>query len=239
MKRILLALILLFSKTIISQNSNNFIYLFSGESITSDKIEYISKSFSSSYFIVNGKEFKSGDVQFYQNKDGFFANTKKLTFSGSSSFSEREITGKINLFNKEFVTNSTIMGGNGMVMGSTGPNSTISYYYNKGEFGELKKSNYSNLKIDLNENLESISHLNKFKSVKLRETLLYIVGGAVMTVGVASLINKTSNVPEDVTPKTGGSFVIIGIGFGTLITNYLTTINKHKHIKKAIEVYNE
>ena len=83
-------------------------------------------------------------------------------------------------------------------------------------------------------------HLQKFKSVNQRKTILYIVGGIIMTAGVATLINKTSNIPQgEETPNVTGSAVIIGIGFGTLVTNYLTTRNRHKHIKNAIEQFNK
>lgn len=81
-------------------------------------------------------------------------------------------------------------------------------------------------------------HLKKYKSAKLRETLLYIAGAGIMAGGVASLVSNTSNVPEGESPKMTGSFVIIGVGFGTLITNYLISLNKGKHIEQAIEAYN-
>lgn len=234
----LIAMIILINNLSYCQNQKYFTRLFSGETIYAINIEFISKTFSKSYFLVNGNEIQKETVKFYKNYDGFFVNTKNLNLSGTSNFAKREISGNINLFGKEYTTYTTAMDSNGMMMGGFATNATISYYYNKGEFGDLKKSNYKNLKVDLSDNPNSMSHLNKFKSVKQRETLLYFLGGAIMTVGVSSLINKTSNVPEDVTPKTGGSFAIIGIGFGTLITNYLTTKNKHDHIKNAIETYN-
>ncbi len=234
----LIAMIFLIYNLSYSQNQKYFTHLFSGEIHYYNNVEYISNTFSKSYFLVNGNEIQKETVKFYKNNNGFFANTKDLSFSSSSNFVKREISGNINLFSKEYTTFTTVNNSNGLMMGSLGPNTTISYYYNKGEFGDLKKSNYKNLKVDLSDNLKSMSYLNKFKSVKQRETLLYILGGAIMTVGVSSLINKTSNVPQGETAKTGGSFAIIGLGFGTIITNYLTTKNKHDHIETAIGIYN-
>jgi len=230
----LIAVILLLSNVSRGQNQKHFTHLFSGKTIYANNIEYVSNS----YFLIDEKKEKKETVKFFKNYDGFFANMKHLNFSGSSSFVKREIAGNINLFSRERITYTNMMGANGMMMFNPSPNLTISYYYNKGTFGELKKSNYKNLKIDLSDNIKSMVQLNKFKKVKQRETLLYILGSAVMTVGVVSLINKTGDVPENITPKTSGSFVIIGVGFGTLITNYLTTKNKHDHIKNAINIYN-
>jgi len=241
MKKIILVLIvLLYSSIAICQNSKGFIHLFSGETIPVDNVQQESKTFSGSYFMVGEKKYKNEEVQFYKNERGFFGNIKELSFTGSSVFAERYVAGNINLFDKEFTSmQAPTIGAGGMMTGGLGVNSTVSYYYNKGEFGSLKKSNYKNLKVDLKDNLDSMVHLNKFKSVSQRETLLYILGGGIMAVGVGLLINNTTDVPEDVTPKLGGSFAVIGIGFGTIITNYLTTVNKHEHIEKAIKLYNQ
>jgi len=235
----LIAMILLMNNVLNSQNLKNFAYLFSGEKIHSTNIEYISKTFSKSYFLVGDKKIESENVKFYKDYSGFFANTINLNFTGGTSFAKREVKGNINLFKKESVSNTMIMGGNGM-MGSMGPNYFVDYYYNLDEFGNIKKANYKNLKIDLSSNQNSMLHLKKFKSVNQRKTILYIVGGIVVASGVASLINKTSNIPPgEETPSMTGSAVIIGIGFGTLVTNYLTTRNRHKHVVKAIEEFNK
>lgn len=54
-------------------------------------------------------------------------------------------------------------------------------------------------------------HLKKYKPAKLSEPLLYIAGAGIMVGGVASLVSKTSNVPEAETLKISGSFFIIGV----------------------------
>lgn len=238
-KKILIVVVLFFSKVIIGQNSKNFVHLFSGKTIDLVDVEKIDKLFSSTYFKVNGKKVKDENVEFYKNKDGFYANIKNLNFLGSSAFAEREVEGRINLFSKEFTSSAMTMGPNGMMTGGFATNTTISYYYNKGELGRLKKTNYKNLKEDLNDNVNSMLHLNKYKSVNQRGTLLYVLGGVIATVGLATFINKTSNVPSDQVKGLGGSYAAFGIGFGTIIVNYLTTRDKHKYIEKAINVYNE
>lgn len=240
MRAIILFLgMILFSRAAISQNSKEFIYLFSEKKIESNNIKIVEKTFSNNYFVVDAKEFKSEEVAFYKNEKGFFANIKNLSLFGGSAYAQREVTGKINLFSKEFTTNSMIMGPNGMMMGGFGTNTSVSYYYNKGEFGVLKKTNFNNLKIDLNDNPNSIIHLNKYKSISQRGTILYVVGGIIATVGLATFINKTANVPSDEVTGLGGSYAALGVGFGTILVNYFTTKDKQKYIEKAIEVYNE
>tara|TARA_B100000809_G_C14936745_1_gene458902 strand:- start:58 stop:783 length:726 start_codon:yes stop_codon:yes gene_type:complete len=235
----LIALSIIVSNKLNSQNSKNFAYLFSGEKIYSNNVEYITGNFSKSYFLLGDKKIENKNVKFYKNSSGFFGNTSMLDFIGRMGFAKREVKGNINLFKEETVSNTMIMGGNGM-MTSMGPNYFVDYYYNLDEFGDLKKANYKNLNTDLSSNPNSMFHLKKFKSVNQRKTILYIVGGIVVASGVASLINKTSNIPPgEETPSMTGSAVIIGIGFGTLVTNYLTTRNRHKHVVKAIEEFNK
>ena len=235
----LITMIILINNILYCQKSKNFAYLFSGEKIYSTNVEYVQKSFSKSYFLVAKEKIANKNVKFYKTNSGFFANTINLNFTGETSFAKREVKGNMNLFKKESVSNTMMMGANGM-MGSMGPNYFVDYYYNLDEFGDIKKANYKNLEIDLSSNQNSMFHLKKFKSVNQRKTLLYVVGGIIMSAGVASLINKTSNIPQgEETPNATGSAVIIGFGFGTLVTNYLTTRNRHKHVKNAIQEFNK
>ena len=235
----LIAIIILMNNILFAQEKKDFTYLFSGEKIYSNNVKYVTKKLSKSYFLVSDRAIANSDVKFYKNSEGFFANTMNLDFIERVGFAKRVVRGNINLFKEESVSNTMMMGPNGM-MGSMGPNHFVDYYYNINEFDDLKKANYKNLKIDLISNQNSMFHLQKFKSVNQRKTILYIVGGIIMTAGVATLINKTSNIPQgEETPNVTGSAVIIGIGFGTLVTNYLTTRNRHKHIKNAIEQFNK
>ena len=238
MKKIFCILfIFLINNILFCQKEKSFIKFFSGDIIDAKNVTYISKGFSKPHFMVDDKKFVVDDVAFYRNEKGFFANIKKINFSESSLYAEKKVSGKINLFSREYSSAPMVMGNSGILMGNV--NTTISYYYNKGTFGDLKKSKYRNLKVDLNDNSNSMMHLKKFKSVTQRQTLLYLLGGVITTVGVVSLINNTSNVPQGVAPKTTGSFAIIGTGFITVVINYLTSVNKYKHIKEAIEVYNQ
>ena len=125
-----------------------------------NNVKYATKNFSKSYFLVSDRAIANSDVKFYKNSEGFFANTMNLDFIERVGFAKRVVRGNINLFKEESVSNTMMMGPNGM-MGSMGPNHFVDYYYNINEFDDLKKANYKNLKIDLISNQNSMFHLQK------------------------------------------------------------------------------
>jgi len=86
--------------------NKNFIYSFSDSVIYGRIIEYKTPFLGSSHFLVDSKKIQPDLVKFYRNETGFYANTKTVNFSGTSSFTERIRKGRINLYEKETTTYS-------------------------------------------------------------------------------------------------------------------------------------
>lgn len=227
-------ILILATNNLFSQNSGNFIYLFSGDSIYSKNINDSSRNF----LLIGDKKILKKDIKFFSTDNDFLGNITKKDLKGTNSFASRVIKGNINLFKKLSVTYGVMMP-NGSVAGSIGSsNYFTTYYYNTETFGNLKKAKYKNLKTDLSSNVNSMLHLKKFKSVKQRGTILYIVGGIITILGSNKLVGKEVTTNGQ-TPDIKKEAIITGIGVGTLIINYLTTRNKNKHIIKAIQVFND
>ncbi len=218
-----------------------YLYLFSDSLLYGKEIEYKIPFLGPNYFNIDSRRIELDIVKFYQNETGFYANTKSLSFSGISSFAERLKKGKINLYEK--TTKSQAMGhinpSTGMYMGGGGFSKTT-YYYNKG-FGDLKKANYSNLIIDLSDNAESLLSLNKYKSLRKTEVTFYTIGAALFVGGFISLVNKTKDVDYDTEPHPNltGNAIIMGTGFACGIVGVTISFGKTKHLKKAIDKYND
>ena len=245
MKFILLLFNLLCIQTFINaqQQQNNFVLLYSGEKIFAKKVVLDSKLFKKDKIVVDNIEFELGSVKFYKSTEGFFANIKHLNSFETSSFAERYVKGKVNLFKKISFHTSMNMGGFNSGFGTGVPtfNShvTKTYYYNLEDFGELKLAKYKYLAKDLADNSNSMFHLNKYKKNTTTTTILYVVGGLLTTIGTIDLIGKTENVPVDEVSGTGTSYTFMVSGVITAGIGALLSLGKEKHIENAIDTYNE
>jgi hypothetical protein len=225
------------------QQRNNFVLLYSGEKVFAKEVILDSKLFKKDKIVVDSSEFELGSVKFYKSTEGFFANIKHLNSFESSSFAERYLSGKINLFKKTNFHTSMNMGGFNGGFGNGMPtfNShvTETYYYNFDEFGELKPAKYKYLSEDLVDNSKSMFHLNKYKKNTKATTILYVVGGLLATIGTVDLIGKTENVPSDEVSGTGTSYTFMISGAITAGVGALLSLGKERHIENAIDAYNE
>lgn len=240
-KVFLIVLLVISQKILFGQidESKEYVYFFN-DSILYGNVNYKKPFIGTAYLKVDSLKIQLDKVKFYKNQTGFFANSKYINFSEISSFSERIRKGKINLYEKEntnyspghFSANGTYMGGS--------VTKTILNYYNKG-FGDLKKANYSNLSVELNENPESLIHLNKFKRARNTQNTLYAVGGAILIGGFATLINKTKDVDYDTepSPNVTGNLVAIGAGAVCFAVSYAISFSKPEHLRNAIDAYNK
>lgn len=231
-----------------------FIVNVSNEIIAGRNIEYLKPFLGSATIQIDSRNMAPYVVKFYKNEEGFFANTQDVSINGNSEFCQRVKKGKINLYETVKTTQSmgsyhTVPGaygtvgfgpsGGGMYVGGFST-THIKNYYNIG-FSSLKKADYNNLSLDLASNPESMIHLEKYKSVKKSQTILYIVGGVTLIGGVATLINKTKDWDgTDATqePNVTANIVSIGIGAGCFWASYFISFSKPKHLRNAIEAYN-
>lgn len=222
--------------------NKHFIYTNTGEIIFGKNVDYEKPFLGSPFIQIDTKKFQLDKVEFYKNETGFYANTANISFSGSSAFSQRIRKGKINLYEKETTNYSPghFNSATGMYSGGFSTKK-IKYYYNIG-FGELKKANYKNLCIDLANKPESVIYLNKYKLANKTQIALTVIGGALIVGGFATLNNKTSN--SDMAnsqadePNISGNLATICIGAGCVCASYIIYLSKPKHLKRAIDLYN-
>jgi hypothetical protein len=211
-----------------------FVYTFSDQVISGNNIEYRKtflegKSiFEKPYFLIDSKKIDYFNIKFFKNEDGFFASTKNLT--ESNYFMERVIKGDINLYEKIkeydnpviFQTPPEMFPTNNRIFGKP------INYYNIG-FNDLKRINYKNLKIDLAGNSKSMLFLKKYKNIKNAQTILVVIGGLALIGGTKVFINS---------PEYSMQSIMISTGVASLCISYFIGINRVKHLKNAIIIYN-
>lgn len=223
----------------------NFVYLYSDSVIYGNIIELKKPFLGASYIRLDSAKIPVEKVKFFQHEKGFFANTKDLSFTGTSQFSERISKGKLNLYEKE--TQSTNYSP-GMYGGRSGISTvTIKNYYNSG-FGPLKKASYKNISADLQSSPESMVFMNKFKASSRAQGVLYAVGGAAIIGGVVSLASHMKSESQSTFGKSGPdgdgpnlhapSIALIGVGAGCFWASYFISLSKPKQLKRAIDAYN-
>ena len=236
----------------VENKHNYFIVNQSNEIIVGSNIDYVKPFFGSAYIQIDSKQIQPYSVKFYKNEEGFYANTQNISATGISDFSQRVKKGKINLYETVKTNRSSMYlnsasptfgpgayGSRGTISGGIST-TIIKNYYNIG-FGPLKKADYTNLSLDLASNPESMLHLEKYKSVKNTQTILFVVGGVTLIGGIATLINKTKDWDgTDATPEPNvtANIISIGIGTGCFWASYFISFSKPKHLRNAIMTYN-
>lgn len=81
-----------------TDESRNFIYLNSDSVIHADRIRLRPDFGGSLVLRADSRRVPLEQVKFFNNEDGFFANTRKTDLFAGNSFSERIVKGKINLY---------------------------------------------------------------------------------------------------------------------------------------------
>jgi hypothetical protein len=164
----------------IDEKPKKFLCLFPDSMIYASDIKYHRQSLGKDYFIVDSLRIYSGSVKFYNNETGFYAQNE------NGDFIRMIKEGRVNLFEYKFTTYQPAPGYynpyTGIYFPSLNPpiqETFTKYYYNKG-FGDLKKVNYQNLKIDLSDNPESMFHIIKYKSLRKAQISTFIIGSACM-----------------------------------------------------------
>ncbi|RPH31717.1 MAG: hypothetical protein EHM93_12275 [Bacteroidales bacterium] len=231
--------IMIFGQSVMAQE--NFIYLFDGTQVKSRIVDIRDPFTKKSYFIADSGRYSAELVKFYSNENGFFANTRRLNFSGSSIFISRVIVGKVNLYERvKLHATPGNFGTNGVYSpGATGV--TIKNYYNIG-FGDLRKATYKNLAMDLGDNPESMKNLAKYHNYTRVQTVMSIIGGALIASGIISYYIKTKDVnyddPNHKDPDVKPSIGFIVAGAGCIGVSYYISFPKRDRLKRVVENYN-
>lgn len=230
--------------------SKNFIYLYSDSITYARNIRLRPDFFNSLQLRVDSRRIPLEQVKFFNNEDGFFANTRKLNFAGATEFSERIVQGRINLFQQLSYDPSVYDRGYGYRKKRQSA-VDIRMFYNKG-FGDLKKVSYNNLKLDMADHPKSIDLLAGYKKSINTSKILYVAAGASVAAGLISFLAIAGNqkLPHNDgfnTPNSAfinkqanftASFALLGLGLGFAIGGYSVGVSADRHLEDAVDAYN-
>jgi len=227
--------------------SREFIYLYSDSVIYAKHIDLERNFTGSLYLWADSRRIHPEQVKFFNNNRGFFANVKDFNLIGQTQFSERIRQGKINLYEEKTVDWDAYdeLGGY--------PRPTVidtRNYYNKG-YGSVKKANYVNLSIDLADNPQSMAFLNKYRSTKRTQVAMYVAAGLSFISGFALMLSEgkeeswgPNNRPDFSSNNSSFSrlvpgLVLSGVGVGLATGGYLMGPSRTRHLKQAVDAYND
>lgn len=220
--------------------SREFIYLYSDSVIYAGHIDLERNYSGSLYLWADSKRIHPEQVKFFQNNRGFFANVKDLNLMGETSFSERIRQGRINLYEAktvrwdEYDSPQAYHPGQPVVIDRRN-------YYNVG-FGSLKRANYVNLSIDLADNPKSMAFLSRYRSAKRTQMAMYVTAGASLLAGVVSFLSAGSgdlHASRSGLSSIGPGLALLGAGTGLAAGGYLMGPSATKHLKYAVDAYND
>ena len=249
MKKLLIIVMACYGLNARSQvnESENFIKLYSDSTIYAQKVR-LRPDFAGSWTLrADSRRVPISQVKFFNNDDGFFANTRKLNVFNQVSFSERIIAGKINLYQEvAFDANPYEMDFyrfRDRRIQSVGTR----MHYNKG-YDDLKRVNYDNLTTDMADNAQSIDLLKSYRKSRRAGTVMYAAAGAAIIASVVTLFSNNGfkkphgggfgQMPDFNSGNKVGSFVLLGAGAGLAVGGYFTQASGARNIERAVEVYN-
>ena len=225
---------------------NNYLRFYNDSTVYAQKIR-LRPDYAGSWIIrADSRRIPIAQVKFFNNEDGFFANTRQLNFFGDVSFSERIIEGKINLY-QQVVYEQVPYDNDYRFRRGVIRSVDTRMFYNKG-FDNLKKVNYDNLKGDMADNQKSLDFLEAYRKSRKNATLMYVGAGVSFVAAAITLfswanIKQTGttgfgNMPTYDTKSPAGSFVLFGVGSGLALGGYLTQAAGARNIERAVDAYN-
>jgi hypothetical protein len=249
MKKLLIVVMACYALNARSQvnEAQNFLYLYSDSIIHAQSIR-LRPDFSGSWMLkADSRRVPIGGVKFFNNEDGFFANTRRLNYFGEVAFSERTIEGKINLY-QQIIYDPILFEVDYYRFRNT-RRQTIDrrMFYNKG-FSDLKKVNYANLSKDMADHPKSLDFLKSYRKSRRVGTAMYVAAGAAIVASAVTLLSGTGmkqdgttfgNMPNYKFKDDTGSFVLMGLGAGLGIGGYFIQTSGSRNIGRAIDAYNQ
>lgn len=226
-----------------TDESRNFIYLNSDSVIHADRIRLRPDFGGSLVLRADSRRVPLEQVKFFNNEDGFFANTRKTNLFAGNSFSERIVKGKINLYQE--VTYDPVPYELDYHRFRDRAPSAIStrMFYNK-DFSDVKKVSYASLKMDMADNPKSLDFLESYRKGKQVGTIMYVAAGAAILAGLVNFANTGSKEMNrasfESTGSNGyvGSLLLMGLGGGLALGGYFKQASANREIEKAIDAYN-
>lgn len=249
MKKLFIVVMACYALTARSQvdESRNFLYLYSDSVIYANKIRLRPDFLDSWQLRADSRRVPTQQVKFFNNEEGFFANTRKLDYGNYGSFSERIIQGRINLY-QQIVYDPLVYDRYSRFRHRRATAADISLFYNK-SFNDLKKVNYRNLKTDMADQAESMALLNMYRKRTNTGNLLYGAAGAAVIASLVIFVTEGSRMTKDTgfggyqTPELRrsnftGSFLMLGLGLGFAAGGFYLNRSGSRYLERAVEAYN-
>jgi hypothetical protein len=224
-----------------------FIGLYSGERIYANKIQMKSPLFKGDFFLLDDSlRYPTNSIKYYQNRDGFFVRVGDVT--GRNAFAKRIMNGRIA---KYYTTVSAyndpyFWGGGGMYgrpygmyspygmygpYGAGGMSSRRIYFFSKDD-GPLQEFNLNNLTEAMADNAGSMQSLRQYRTSRLIETGLSVVGAGLLVYGMSQSVEQTPAGPRlAISPAAYA-------GIGVSVAPLLMRLFKKDKLNEAIELYN-
>ena len=207
MKNILVVLLSLSVGLLIAQPTpkKQILRLYNGQIKEGEKLTYEYPIMQPAFFNLDGKHFEAEGVAFFRNNHGFFANLAEFYGERAERYAMRiKNTGRIQLFEEIDITAY-----GSMDLNTSNPRRLASgevwQFYAKDE-GILKKGNYKNLKIDLQDNPNCQTYLKSYRRLTGLQIGLATVGAAL----VAQQFYNMRNTNASFTPQIGLGIIMAG-----------------------------
>jgi len=179
-------LLTLLSISAYAQKSNprSYIQLMSGESIEGKELIFVAPSQNEPVFRLDGISYPAKEVEFFKNMHGYFANLGRIEGFDKPSFAMRIDKGRTNLYQRIDVG---VYAGAELMPGTNGEglsDGTSFQFYNVGD-EPLRKVGYSNMKVDLADNLGATAHLKDYRKFRFLQLGLIGSGAGVLASSLA------------------------------------------------------
>ncbi len=179
-------LLALLSLSTYAQKSNprSHIQLMSGETIEGKELIFVSPSNTEPVFQLDGILYPAKDVEFFKNKHGYFANLGRIEGFAKPSFAMRIDKGRTNLYQRVDIG---VYAGAELMPGANGEglsDGTSFQFYNVGD-EPLRKVGFSNMKVDLADNLGATAHLKDYRKFRFLQLGLIGSGAGVLASSLA------------------------------------------------------
>lgn len=192
MRTVSILLFALIHFSVWAQKSNplTHVQLMSGETIEGNELIFLSPSNAEAVFQLDGVMYPSKDVEFFKNKHGYFANLGRIEGFGNPSFAMCIDRGRTNLYQRIDIE---VYGAAELKPGENGAglsDGTSFQFYNVGD-EPLRKVGYSNMKVDLADNLGATAHLKDYRKFRMLQFGLMGGGAGVLASSVVAQNGQT------------------------------------------------
>lgn len=238
MKKLLIVALVCYGFSTSAQvdESQDFVYLYSDSLLRAERVTFRPGIIGDWQLRADSRKLNDRDVKFFNSKDGFFANTRKLHPLGYTEFAERVTKGNINLYQQTDYDNSFVRPGYRFAdRRRSSVNGNL--FYNKG-FGDVKRVNYRNLREDMSDNEQSIDVLAGYRKSLNTSRALYISAGVSALASIISFWTQTNSMDIHKDANFTPGYVLVGAGLGLAIGGFGVHMNGARKLERAIDVYN-